>query len=354
MTKFSGGGMLFFISTFALTLLLIPLIIKICNAKKIYDFHDERKVHQGDIPRLGGIGIFISFYIFFCLGELNNTKTMFSRESIVFLACSFSLFVACAIDDLFNMKWQIKLLIQLLCAIIPVIFGFSISVSNDMQTSIIIKILSFTWILGVTNAFNLIDGIDGLCGGLGLIAISASAFVMNFIFGYYQAVFIALLLASCILAFLTYNFPLPKAKIFLGDSGSQTIGYIISLLPLFPHPNPKINISYSFFIIFIIFSLIPIYDCIASILRRLRMGVSIFYPDKFHLHHKFMNFGFSNLETLLTLLFISLSLCATSILFLSIWTHYFLTYSLCMLLIMLEFFTIVHYKNLKFETKDML
>jgi UDP-GlcNAc:undecaprenyl-phosphate GlcNAc-1-phosphate transferase len=147
--------------------------------------------------------------------------------------------------------------------------------------------ITFFWILGIANAINLIDGLDGLASGIALIGAGVWA-VLYLKTGQILPALISISAVGAILGFLFYNFP--PATIFMGDSGSLFLGFLLAVLPLLGGSGEKMETG---LIPAITICLIPILDTFAAILRRWREGVSFFTADKFHLHHKLLNLGFN-------------------------------------------------------------
>ncbi len=287
----------------------MPLIILFSRKFNIFDNIDDRKVHEGQISRLGGIGITLAFSIallilFFCGYFVDIKQNIFFL--IIAAVCITTMGI---IDDVVTLPAKTKLIPQIFASILVLIGGFKFSTFSFGIYTINIGFfaypLTFLWIIGITNAVNLIDGIDGLCGGLSVIV--AFTFCLFFIKEQNEAaMFICLSLICAIMGFLFFNLPLPKAKIFMGDGGSQTLGFVLSVLPLLSSKGslPSVSILYAAAVL-----MIPIFDTIAAIWRRLREHRSIGSPDRFHLHHKLIMFGFTKRQTLLIILLLQSIIC---------------------------------------------
>lgn len=293
-----GGGteMTVFLAAFFLSMFFVLVTIKYCGRHNIYDEVNPRKVHDGNIPRLGGIGIFLSFVI--VSAALLFREGDFISYLPVFLAFTL-IFVFALLDDLRNLRALLKLLFQVIAALmvalsqmyfknflglaIPPLFG---------------RTLTFLWILLCVNAFNLIDGIDWFCSGISFLSLLTLGFVHLSLGGKtYPFYFV---LAGAVLGFMVWN--KPPAKIFLGDCGSQTLGFAISAFPLLDSSIPKFE--YSKIIALFLMVSIPVTDVIAAIWRRTREHRFWFAPDKAHIHHKLLNVGFSKTAAVLFLLMI--------------------------------------------------
>ena len=333
-------------SAFALCCILIPAVIKFCKKFNIYDTTNERKVHKGNIPRLGSIGFVTSFTIFtviFLVIEKNASLV----KLLPFIVSGFLIFFFGILDDLLDLKAKFKLIIQIIAALIVVIFGYRIQNIGDFKFPVWIScIITFCWIIGIINAYNLIDGIDGLCGGLSIFTITTIGLI--FCKQSLDVAAMCFILTAALLGFLIYNNPWPKAKIFMGDGGSQFLGFMIASLPLFESTD---NFEYNKLLIMINLVAIPMFDVIAAIWRRLRDHKSIMSPDKLHLHHKLMNLGLDSRQVLLVLLLVQIVLCAISLIALynkGLKGFIILVNSFVVLIVL---FSIIHFANYHYLRK---
>lgn len=258
---------------------------------------DERRMHKKPTPRIGGLAVFAGFVIatfVFCETSAELYAIWIGGAILVVLGI---------IDDIFRLSAWIKLLVQLCVAGIAVCFGMLIDhitlfglVINFGYFSIPITIL---WITGLSNAINLIDGLDGLACGVSVIT-ALSVFTVVLITGDTTSAFLTAILIGACVGFLPYN--KNPAKIFMGDTGALFLGYtlaIISVQGLF-----KLHTVLSFLVPFSIFAL-PIFDTLVAICRRLIHGQSPFHPDRGHFHHKLVDMGFSHKEAVRILYAIS-------------------------------------------------
>ena len=277
----------------------MPLIIQFSKRLKLYDPVDERKVHKGNISRLGGIGITLAFSVSVIILHATSQLTSLKQNLIFLVIAAVLITVMGIIDDIVTLPAKTKLIPQIVAAILVVAGGYKFSNISIGIYTINIRLfaypLTLVWIIGVTNAVNLLDGIDGQCGTIAIIC-ALTFFIFFLKEGNDAAMAICLCFACAILGFLIFNWPIPKAKIFMGDGGSQTLGFVLSVLPLLSSKGslPSISILYAAGIL-----MIPIFDTFAAIWRRLREHRSIGSPDRFHIHHKLMLFGFSSSKTLL-------------------------------------------------------
>ncbi|MCF0242580.1 MAG: undecaprenyl/decaprenyl-phosphate alpha-N-acetylglucosaminyl 1-phosphate transferase [Treponema sp.] len=322
---------------FGVSALLMPLIIYLCNKFSIYDYADERKIHTGNVPRLGSIG-FVTAFILATLFYTLFTDCVSLKEILPVLVSGVLIFAFGIFDDFKNLRGIFKLAVQVIVALIMVFNGYSFRNIMGIELKWAGYVISFAWIIGVINAFNLIDGFDGLCGGLSFIAALAMAFITKKSSSFTFVLFLNL--AACLLGFWIFN--KPKAKIFMGDGGSQFIGFIFASIPLAQMESPFEETK--LFGMIIICS-IPLFDVIAAMWRRIRERRSFFSPDKAHLHHKLMNLGYKPWGILGLLYFIQLLLCGSVVL--AVYMDKMVAmiiYGLSFLFV-LAFFSVIHYAN---------
>jgi UDP-GlcNAc:undecaprenyl-phosphate GlcNAc-1-phosphate transferase len=268
---------------------------------------DARRMHKQAIPLIGGLGIFISFFV--------STLLFLERidlKILGFLTGMLVMVVIGIIDDMKDMSAKKKLLGQLIGALFPVLTGTRIDFIMIAGEPIhfpdwLSILLTLFWIVGITNAINLIDGLDGLACGVSVI--SSFCLVLTCIISSSQSnlALLALLLAGACLGFLPFN--MHPAKMFMGDTGALMLGYAlstISVLGVF-----KFNALVSFLVPFLILGL-PASDTITAIVRRILNKKSPFAADRGHLHHKLIDMGFSQRASVLILYSISalLGICA--------------------------------------------
>lgn len=317
-----------FLSAFILSLiitgLITPSIIKIA---KHYDFTDkpsERKVHQKPIPLGGGIAVYvgffitiliISFFIFFITSKqffsYNAVKTIKYLTGLII--CGTIALIMGLVDDKKVLPAKLKFMIQIAIALILYYFGFSIDYITLPGAKIfylsktISLILTLLWIVGLTNALNFLDGLDGLLAGITVISSVALAIITASQGQLIVTVFMIILAGSC-LGFLRYNFY--PAKIFLGDAGSLFIGIMFSSLSIIGAFKVTATLV---FVIPVIIMGIPIFDTTYAVTRRMVSGQPVFKADKEHLHHKLLNMGLSQKKVVLTIYAINALLCAFSL-----------------------------------------
>jgi UDP-GlcNAc:undecaprenyl-phosphate GlcNAc-1-phosphate transferase len=293
-----------FIAALALALALTPLVKKFAVKVGAVDVPNARKVHTRIMPRLGGLGIFLAFILttlallpFIPEGVLTSRDTNYIAA---FLIGGAMIVVIGALDDRFDLNAKLKFLVQIGIACI-VVFGFDIRVDfvdipfmdaySSLETWISVPLTIF-WIVGVTNAINLIDGLDGLAAGVSGIAIG-TIFVMSMLMGNVPVALLCLVLLGSIIGFLFFNFH--PAKIFMGDTGSLFLGFCLALLSLLGYKQ----IAVVSFITPLIIIGVPLSDTFFAIVRRKLQKKPIFSPDKGHLHHCLRELGFSHRQTVL-------------------------------------------------------
>lgn len=305
------------LTSFVLTYMFIPSIIKVAIIKHLYDTPDERKSHHGVIPTLGGVGIFGGFIIGFCLFARFNMKSV--EIKYVIAALSFT-FMLGAKDDIVELVANKKFIGQIFAASIVVILGdirltslyglFGVSMIGDIPS----YILSIITIIFIVNAFNLVDGINLLAGSIGIV--STVTFGTWFIFNaFFDYAILAAAMSGALFAFLKYNYT--PAKIFMGDSGSLTVGLLVSVLAIqfieknemvlavneSRHSLSQITAAPAMAIAVLI---IPLYDTLRVFTLRLLNKKSPFIADRNHIHHKLLDTGFSHLQATTILIIVNL------------------------------------------------
>ena len=284
----------------------IPVVKRIANHVGALDMPNERKVHKSPMPRLGGLGIYSGFLLgYMIFGE--HTPAMNS-----ILIGSFVIIITGIIDDIKPLKASHKFIGQFIAALIVVVYG-GILLRDVSFFGIYINFnywcypITILFILGCINCMNLIDGLDGLAGG-----ISAIFFLTIGIIAYLQgriglSVVLTFIMFGSTLGFLMHNFN--PAKIFMGDSGSMFLGFIISVITLLGFKS----ILTSSIIIPLCILIVPILDTLCAIIRRKLKGESIVTPDKNHIHYQLLNRNYSVRTTVLIIYLITILFSTASI-----------------------------------------
>ena len=285
---------------FAISLLLIPKIRSIALKLNLSDTPDDRSSHSAPVPTFGGVIFYVSYIVILFFTQNLDVN----HVSVTLLASISVLFFTGLLDDFRNLSPKIKFLFQIIGVAILMfqpdfrivsLHGFLGVYEIPMAISVA---GSMFFLLALINAFNLIDGIDGLSGITGIIIASFYSFML-FNLGHYFYLSISLATIGTLLAFLRFNFSI-KRKIFMGDTGSLVIGLVLGLLTLkLMAVGDAANNSLSFnrsqlplFLAGVLF--IPTLDTIRVMLLRFTRGVSMFKPDRNHIHHILIDFGFSH------------------------------------------------------------
>jgi len=297
-------NILSFLWAFFVAIFAIPSIIFVAQARHLFDIPNLRTVHQRLVPRLGGLAIFAGFVSSLTIfGDLDSgIKQMLAGAILVF-------FIGLK-DDIIPVSAFKKFFVQVLATGIVMYIGevkiaslYGILDVYTLSASISYP-LTFLVIIGITNAVNLMDGVDGLAG----VVILFICFFLGFCFFFwgdsnfqpYSTVCFALM--GAIAGFLRFN--LHKAVIFMGDTGSLVSGFIIAILAIkFVEMNP---FPYTPVLVLAVL-LVPIIDTIRVFLLRILMGLSPFSPDRNHLHHRLVDLGINQIFTVVILFFINLA-----------------------------------------------
>lgn len=279
-------------AAFLASLILTPLVRKFAFRIGAVDQPNYRKVHTAIMPRIGGLAIFGAFLIGYLIlrpDDVHSTGIIVGAAIIILTGF---------LDDMLEITAKAKIFGQLAAALVVVTWGglqiefINIPFGGQLEFGYLGIPITIIWIIGITNAINLIDGLDGLAAGVSTIAL-ISLSIMAIIMGDPFVTATAAILAASSFGFLFFNFH--PAKIFMGDTGSLFLGYMISVLALLGFKN----VAVVSLIIPIIMLGVPISDTFFAIVRRIRMKQKIMAPDKSHLHHCLLNTGFSHRQTVL-------------------------------------------------------
>jgi UDP-GlcNAc:undecaprenyl-phosphate/decaprenyl-phosphate GlcNAc-1-phosphate transferase len=298
----------------------LPVIIKVSHKRGWFDVPNGRKVHTDLTPRLGGIGIFVSFLVAVVavppiVGLIRGTAVveLFQLRYLP-LAVAFCIMSAIGlVDDFYTLRAMVKFILQIIAAILVCVGGitigpFALPGGRVFSLGLAAYPLTILWIVGLSNALNLVDGVDGFAGGIAVFA-ALSLGVMAVIQGSPVQALVAVSLVGSISAFLVFNFP--PARLFMGDSGAYLLGFTLSILPLIPGPgaesSPGILAAAATLLT------IPIIDTISAIVRRLSQRRSIGTPDKEHVHHKLREIGLRDRKLVVVTYLYSVLLSAASI-----------------------------------------
>ncbi|GAA0785093.1 MraY family glycosyltransferase [Hathewaya limosa] len=322
------------IISMVVSLISTPIVRKLAIKANAVDIpKDERRVHKKPIPLLGGLAIYVSFII----GVIFQKTPLRTSEIGIILGATIIL-IGGVWDDVKELKPVYKLLFQLAGTIVLIIFGINISLITNPFTSkeLFLNVgflsipLTILWIIGVTNAFNLIDGLDGLSAGIGFIA-SATLFVISIMNNRYETAIMTAILGGALLGFIPYNFN--PASIFMGDAGSQLIGFLLAAISI--KGAIKSATAFSLAVPILAFGL-PIYDTIFAMIRRKINGKPMMQGDKGHLHHRLLRMGLSQKQAVLIMYLISFILGVVSVIAMKMSSQrsYFLTTSVIVLIVL--------------------
>ena len=293
----------FFIA-FLSSLLLTPIVSRVARRLNIVDVPKDRKVHDKPIPRLGGVALFLSFFVALALFLMNRNMylDLASKDPrlplfLVGLTASFLLGVW---DDVRRLSSRFKFLGQLLIGVFSYYAGIKITVislpfSGALQLGYFALPVTVFWFLLVINAINLIDGLDGLASGICLFA-SITMMVLCLTENRLVEAIGFAALGGALLGFLRYNFN--PASIFMGDGGSYFLGYFIGALSILG--LIKGQVATAMLIPFIALG-VPMIDTLFAPVRRFIIGREMFQPDKSHLHHRLLKMGFSHRRAVLSI-----------------------------------------------------
>jgi UDP-GlcNAc:undecaprenyl-phosphate GlcNAc-1-phosphate transferase len=303
---------------FLTVILLTPLVRWVSIQFRVEDASTEsRKVHKGAIPTMGGVAICVSVIASFLVGCWLSPELaqLVDKGLWVILLGSMFICVAGMLDDVVNLDFKTKFVLQIAIAGFTVFFGEHriTEILNPFGENIALvepfsSLLTVVWIVGICNAVNLIDGLDGLAAGVVGIG-AATMMVISMLYSDSALMLSYGAISGATLGFLRYNFN--PATIFMGDTGALFIGYLMACLPLFHAPSATDGIIW----IQVLILGFPIADTLLAPVRRLLSGSHPFKADREHIHHRLMFFmGLSHKHTVLRIYGISIVLCVAALL----------------------------------------
>tara|TARA_B100000963_G_scaffold336988_1_gene332552 strand:- start:165 stop:1136 length:972 start_codon:yes stop_codon:yes gene_type:complete len=317
-------SLIILISSFLISYKSIPLVKNLGERLSILDLPNERKEHDTPLVRLGGISIFIGLWIpILIIYYLDLLPIDQSFKYDIFFKASFLFFTLGILEDIFHLSFFIKLILQVIISLFIYSNGLHLNLidlsflnlNSTHLNSVFICVVTIAWIVGIVNAFNWIDGLDGLASGLTII-ISLGFLILGLSSD--LNVFIILVLCGIVgsnFGFLLHNFN--PAKIFMGDGGSFFIGSLIALLSINPQLFP-VDITFNYINnlgkVFLIG--LPLLDMTYVIFKRISEKKSPFYPDRNHIHHRLIDFGFNYKQTILFCFVLQLGLALIGLLIL--------------------------------------
>ena len=325
-----------FIISFVFSFTTTPIVKKLAFKIGAVDVpRDNRRMHKEPIPRLGGLAIIFGFLV-----AILCFNTGFNRQMISTLAGAAIIVAMGVVDDCKNLDAKIKFVIQIVAALI-VIFGGDIKIKVFTNPNIfsdnlywvlpewISVVVTMLWIVFITNAVNFIDGLDGLAAGVSAIMSVSLVFISVRLGEFSIALFGIALMGGCF-GFLPFNFN--PAKIFMGDTGSTFLGFMLASLSI--QGMFKSYAVISFAVPLLILGL-PLFDALFAMLRRIMTGKSPMTADRGHLHHRLIDMGFSQKQTVFILYAISGVLGITAVLLAENGTLRALILVICVLILLL-------------------
>jgi len=295
------AAVLIFASVAVCSGVIVAMLIRLAHGKSWYDRTSERRVHSGNVPRLGGLGFapvfMVAAAVIMVLRENGDPLRLAPVLAGICVIVFFGVW-----DDFRPLRPWVKMLAQIgaaLCVVVPgYVFGSFALPGGDFLSRVpwLAHAVTLLWLVGMTNAVNLLDGVDALAGGVSFMAALTFAYVFFGLSGpgLSQVAVLCVVLAGSVAGFLVFNAPVPKARIFMGDGGSQFLGFVLALLPLIKerYSDAALPVLYAAAVL-----AIPIFDTSAAVWRRIRDGKPLGSPDRSHVHHKLMNLGLDARKT---------------------------------------------------------
>lgn len=312
-----------------------PIVKKIAFKTGVIDIpKGGRKIHKKPIPLLGGVGIYLAFIVMVFL-----KSTEVSTEEWGILLGGFIIMIGGIMDDKWELRPYQKMLFQISASIILIIMGLKIDIITNpfgdvvpyLNTGYLSIPLTIIWVIGITNALNLIDGLDGLAAGVALISCLTILFIA-IIKARTGAALLTAILSGAIAGFLPFNFN--PATIFLGDTGAQLLGFLLAAISI----EGAIKSATIFSIVVPILTMgLPIFDTIFAIIRRKINGKPIMQADRGHLHHRLLDMGLNQKQAVLVMYAIStvLSVVAIMSIQLNSSASYYLLASVILLIVLI-------------------
>ncbi len=305
-----------FVTAGVVAALSTPIVSRLARALRVVDQPGERKVNRRqNIPLLGGIAVALGFFVGLAAAILFASALPVRGHLEGLLLGGVLLLAIGVFDDRFTLTAFPKFAVQFLAAAIAIRYGFVISHFTDPLTHtsqpipiVASWVVTSLWIVGVTNAMNLIDGLDGLCSGIAAI-IGATLTLICWQLSLPVGVILGAAFVGSLLGFLPFNFP--PARIFLGDTGALFIGYLLSLLAL----EGYAKVTLLTFVVPLLALAVPIIDTGLSILRRVRSRTDPFSADRQHMHHRLLESEGSQRSAVLSLYFLTACFCVIALSF---------------------------------------
>lgn len=320
-----------FILALAFSLILVPRVRALALRQGWVDTIDERKIHTGQMARVGGIAIWLGFMLAFWLLALAFWEYPHGNGIAGVMAGGAIMFIIGLLDDRYGMSPYIKLGGQFVAALVAFFLGVQVNTLDLPNSQLLILNglslpITVLWIIGISNAMNFIDGVDGLAGGV--TAISALILAIVAIFTMQPvAALLAALLAGAVIGFLVFNFH--PARLFMGDSGALFCGFMLATIAVTGVLKTQVVVM----LLPIVALSVPILDITYSTMRRLMRGQNPFRPDADHLHHRLLRAGFSQVRTVM----LFYALCIVSGVFATGYVNSLMAFIVVMLVVILLF-----------------
>jgi UDP-GlcNAc:undecaprenyl-phosphate GlcNAc-1-phosphate transferase len=300
-----------------MALLVTPAVVGVVTSRGVYGHvRPGSDAEAPRVPRLGGIAVCLATTVALGAaalmpGEAGAVGAGGNTFLAGLLLAGWLIFAAGLLDDLYDLRPTTKLLAQSLAAATAYGAGFRIEQVSfaglSVQVGVLSLALTLLWIVAVVNAFNLIDGLDGLATGIALVALG-STFVVAWILGNTEVAVVCAALGGALLGFLRYNFR--PARIFLGDSGSQFVGFMVAVLSV--HGSTKSATAVLAAVPLLVLAL-PLLDTLLSILRRWLRGKPVFGADEHHLHHRLLAIGLTHVRAVVLLYVLAAALAVLGV-----------------------------------------
>ncbi|MBD3374436.1 undecaprenyl/decaprenyl-phosphate alpha-N-acetylglucosaminyl 1-phosphate transferase [candidate division KSB1 bacterium] len=284
----------YFFVPFVFVLILTPIMRRLAKLWHVFAHANVRTIHEGLVPKLGGAAIYIGFVLGIFLVQLYSPARLQEQwlPFVILIVSSMAIFVLGTFDDKLDLGCNLKLFVEILAAVSFAVWGWRVEVIilpglETIPLGWTSYPLTVLWIVGLTNAINLIDGLDGLASGIIIIG-SLINMAIAALFGNIFFVWLSLGLAGAVIGFLRYN--INPASIFMGDSGSLSLGFIFAGLSVGAASlgNGQVAI-----VVPLLLMALPLTDTFWAIIRRVRKGIHPFRADRQHIHHRLVNLGLS-------------------------------------------------------------
>lgn len=288
---------LYYLMAFAaglgITVAVTPLAGRLARRINALDHPDVRKIHSSPVPYLGGVAIIAGFCLVIAGGTVLTAPQILMKEMLPIVAGGLALGAVGLADDLWGLPATPRILLEILVAGVVAWLGVRVSIFQSDGINIALTVF---WMVGITNAFNLLDNMDGLSSGVGAIA-ALAFFLPAAINGQYLVASLAVALAGCSIGFLWHNFT--PAKIFMGDAGALFLGFLLAILGM-KIKFPQNDLAATVWVPVLILG-VAIFDTCLVVIARLKRGVPVFKAAKDHTSHRLANLGLSIRTSVLVL-----------------------------------------------------